>query len=135
MLGLRRQVGRGKIDPTVGAVNWLVDTQLPHQLATALKKRGHQAKHVSELPGGNRTQDDEVIAFAKEAKAVVVTKDGDFVASRILSGAPERLVLVTTGNVQNADLILAFMHHLDQIADALRQGGFVELDRKGITVR
>ena len=32
----------------------MVDTQLPHQLATALKQRGHEAVHASELPMGSQ---------------------------------------------------------------------------------
>jgi predicted nuclease of predicted toxin-antitoxin system len=116
-------------------VNWLVDTQLPYQLASALKMRGHQAKHVSELPLGNFTPDAQIIAFAEDWEAVVVTKDGDFLAARALTGRPRRLLFVATGNIRNADLIMVLMHHLDGMTLALQESGLVELDRNGYAVR
>jgi predicted nuclease of predicted toxin-antitoxin system len=76
-------------------VIWLVDTQLPHQLATALKQRGHKAIHASELPAGHLHRSDEaIIAFADQEGAVVVTKDADFIATYEVKGIPKRLLYV-----------------------------------------
>lgn len=116
-------------------MKWVVDTQLPYQLASALKKRGHEAVHVSELPRGNSTRDEEITALADRDGAVVVTKDGDFVAAKALSGKPGRLLYVTTGNIRNTELILLFMHCLDSLCESLEHEGMVELDRSGFTVR
>lgn len=135
MPGLCRQDHRGKIHPPNGAVNWLVDTQLPHQLTTALKQRGHRATHASELPQGHFTPDEAIIAHADREGAVVVTKDADFIAAYEVKGKPKRLLYVTTGNIRNAELILLFMNYLDLLCEAMKDGGLVELDRRGITVR
>ncbi|MCC6540732.1 MAG: DUF5615 family PIN-like protein [Flavobacteriales bacterium] len=116
-------------------MNWLVDTQLPYQLATALKQRGHRAVHASELPQGHLTPDEAIIAMADQDSAVVVTKDADFIAAYEVKGVPERLLYVATGNIRNAELILLVMNYLDLVNDALKDGGLVELDRNGITVR
>jgi len=116
-------------------VNWLVDTQLPHQLATALKKRGQQAVHASELPQAHLTTDQAIIAHADREGAVVVTKDADFIATYEVKGEPKRLLFVGTGNIGNSELILLIMNYLDLMCDALKDGGLVELDRNGITVR
>jgi len=116
-------------------VNWLVDTQLPHQLATALKQRGHEAVHASELPMGNRSSDEAIMDHAEERNAVVVTKDADFIAAYEVHGKPRRLLYVGTGNIRNTDLIFLFMRHLDLFCKELEEGGLVELDRQGITVR
>jgi predicted nuclease of predicted toxin-antitoxin system len=116
-------------------VNWLVDTQLPHQLATALKQRGHHAVHASELPRGHRTADEAIIAYADREGAVVVTKDGDFLAVYNVKGEPKRLLYLTTGNIRNSELIFLFMRYLDLLCDELKDGGLVEMDRSGITVR
>jgi len=116
-------------------VIWLIDTQLPHQLATALKQRGHKAIHASELPQGHRTADEAIIAFADQEGAVVVTKDADFIAAYEVKGIPKRLLYVATGNIRNTELILLMMHHLDLLYEQLSDGGLVELDRNSITVR
>lgn len=116
-------------------MNWLVDTQLPHQLATALKQRGHHAVHASELRGGHLSSDDAIIEQADREGAVVVTKDADFIAAYEVKGEPKRLLYVTTGNIRNSELIFIFMNYLDLLCEALKDGGLVELDRNGITVR
>ncbi len=116
-------------------MNWLVDTQLPYQLATALKQRGHRAVHASELPQGHITPDEAIIAQADREGAIVVTKDADFIAAYEVKSMPKRLLYVATGNIRNAELILLVMNYLDLLSDALKDGGLVELDRNGITVR
>ena len=116
-------------------MNWLVDTQLPHQLATALKQRDQRAVHASELPQGHLTSDQAIIAHADREMAVVITKDADFIAAYEVKGEPKRLLYVATGNIRNAELILLVMNYLDLMCEALKDGGLVELDRNGIMVR
>ncbi len=116
-------------------MNWLVDTQLPYQLATALKQRGHTAVHASELPAGHFTSDDAIIAYAERTASIVVTKDADFLAAYELKGSPKRLVYVSTGNIRNADLIFVFMRYLDLMCDELKAGGLLELERDALIVR
>lgn len=116
-------------------MNWLVDTQLPHQLATALKQRGHHAVHASELPGGHLSSDEAIIDHADREDAVVVTKDADFLAAYEVKGQPKRLLYVRTGNIRNTELVFLFMRYLDLLCQELKDGGLVEMDRNGITVR
>lgn len=68
-------------------MNWLVDTQLPYQLATALKQRGHKAVHASELAQAHRSTDQNIIVHADRDGAVVMTKDADFIAAYEVKGA------------------------------------------------
>ncbi len=100
-----------------------------------LKKRGEQALHASELSAGHLSTDEAIIAFAERENAVVVTKDADFIAAYQLKNIPRRLLYVTTGNIRNAELIFIFMRYLDLLCPQLKDGGFVEMDRNGITVR
>ena len=116
-------------------MNWLVDTQLPHQLATAFKQRGHHAVHASELRAGHLSSDDAIIKQADSEDAVVVTKDTDFLAAYEVNGRPRRLLYVATGNIRNTELIFLFMRYLDVLCQELKDGGLVEMDRNGITVR
>lgn len=114
---------------------WLVDTQLPHQLATALKQRGHTALHASELPQGHRSSDTTIIEHSNRTVGIVVTKDADFLAMYQLKALPERMVYVSTGNIRNRELIFLFMRHLENMVRELEGGGLVELTREGLLVR
>jgi predicted nuclease of predicted toxin-antitoxin system len=116
-------------------VNWIIDTQLPHQLATALKQHGQNAVHASELPGAHRTTDAAIMDHAMRTNAVVVTKDADFLAAYQLKRSPARLLYVSTGNIGNRALIFHFMRYLDVIIKELERGGFVELTREEMLVR
>ncbi|WP_431838431.1 DUF5615 family PIN-like protein [Cellulomonas sp. Y8] len=63
-------------------MKFLVDAQLPPRFVRALVRRGHDAVHTRDLPGGNRTPDTEVAARADAEDRVVVTKDADFQVAR-----------------------------------------------------
>lgn len=110
-------------------MKFLVDAQLPRSLATLLSGAGHDAVHVSTLPSGNRTSDAEIARLADSDNRVVVTKDRDFRDSHILKGSPRALLIVTTGNIQNRDLLDLFQRHLNVITDYLAISALVELSR------
>lgn len=86
-------------------MRFLVDAQLPLRLAVWLRSRNHDALHTLELPRANRTPDAEVIARADADGRVVVTKDADFVNSFHLKRQPGKLLLVSTGNISNDELL------------------------------
>ena len=107
----------------------LVDAQLPRRLAYRLRELGHDAAHTLDLPDGNRTTDLDIARVADAEERVVVTKDSDFVASRVLRGTPARLLLISTGNLPNQELEALLLPVLDEIADAFEETSFVELTR------
>lgn len=112
----------------------LVDAQLPIRLAAALAALGHDVVHTSQLPFGNRTPDAEIVRVADGDERVVVTKDRDFVDSHILSARPRSLLLVSTGNISNDELIGLFLTNLDRIVAACETSGLVELSRIALVV-
>lgn len=57
----------------------------------------------------------------------MVTKDRDLRDRHLLNGEPERLLVVATGNIRNADLLALFDAHLDAIVDLFAESAFVEL--------
>ena len=115
-------------------MNWLVDAQLPKRLATRLTERGHDAVHTLDLASGNRSTDSEICILADREERVVVTKDADFVDSHILSGSPERLLLVSTGNIGNRELFCLVDRHLDRIVESFSDASFVELTAHQVVV-
>ncbi len=113
-------------------MRFLVDAQLPVRLASRLGALGHDVRHTSSLPDGNRTTDQQIAALADQDGRVVVPKDVDFRNSHLLTGSPARLLLVTTGNIGNDDLLKLFESRHVEIEEAFTLGDHVELRRGAI---
>lgn len=108
-------------------MKFLVDAQLPEQLAKFLTSAGHDAVHTNQLPGANRTDDAEIARLADVDGRVVVSKDRDFRDSHLLRGTPQHLLIISIGNTGNADLLALVAKHLSSICTALGQATLVEL--------
>jgi predicted nuclease of predicted toxin-antitoxin system len=61
-----------------------------------------------------------------------VTKDTDFVDSFLLFGRPYKLLLVSTGNIANADLETLFLAELPAIAATFESYEYLELTRTAL---
>ncbi len=116
-------------------MNFLVDAHLPRRMAGWLIAAGHDAVHTLDLPAGNRTTDEQVIDAADREGRVVITKDADFVDSHILRGRPDKLLLISTGNISNRELETLIVPLLPVLAQAFADHSFLELDASGLTVR
>jgi predicted nuclease of predicted toxin-antitoxin system len=115
-------------------MNFLIDAQLPRRLARWLSDQGHDALHTLDPPAGNRTQDAEIIALVAQDDRIVVTKDDDFVQSFWVHDQPQRLLLISTGNIANADLERLIADNLSAIVYALGANRFVELTRTTLVI-
>jgi predicted nuclease of predicted toxin-antitoxin system len=115
-------------------VNFLVDAQLPKRLAVWISRQGHDAKHTLELPLGNRTPDQDIVMVADREDRAVVTKDGDFAQSFLVNGRPKKLLLVSTGNITNAELERLIKANFKEIVQAFEQHQYVELGRTLLAV-
>jgi len=115
-------------------MKFLVDAQLPHRLAELLWVTGHEVIHTLDLPMGNRTPDSAINELSLAEKLVVITKDTDFVLSFRVKREPYKLLLVSTGNIRNAELESLFSRNLDDILAALDQHNFVEIDRTNLII-
>jgi predicted nuclease of predicted toxin-antitoxin system len=116
-------------------VRFLVDAQLPQRLCRSLASHGHDAKHCVDLPGGDRSSDDEVAVTADAEDRIVVTKDHDFRDSHLVRGTPRRLLHVTTGNVSNRDLLALFDRVIAELPPAFEESRFVELTPRELIIR
>lgn len=112
----------------------LVDAQLPVRLASLLRAAGHEVVHTSELPDGNRTTDRDVARLADEHAWVVVSKDRDFRDTHLLTRTPARLLIMTTGNITNNELLTLVETHLEAVVAAFDEADFVELGRTALVV-
>ena len=113
-------------------MKFLIDAQLPAKLAKLLRTAGHDAIHTSELPDGNRTTDQALARQADGENCVVVTKDRDFRDGYLLNRSPRHLLVVTTGNITNRELLALFDDNLTAIIGALSESTFIELSPVGL---
>ncbi len=89
-------------------MKFIINAQLPQQLAVWLKGCGFDAIHTLELPAANRSDDKEIIVVADRDDRIVISKDSDFFDDHILAGKPNRLLVIKTGNIKNRNLIRLF---------------------------
>jgi predicted nuclease of predicted toxin-antitoxin system len=113
----------------------LVDAQLPRRLAGWLSGAGCDALHTLDLPNGNRSTDEQVIERAELDGRVVVSKDADFVNSHLVAGRPSKLLLISTGNISNAELERLLAPLVPALIVAFQAHVFVELTHGGIIIR
>ncbi|MCI0698179.1 DUF5615 family PIN-like protein [candidate division KSB1 bacterium] len=114
-------------------MKFIVDAQLPRRLAYRLRDAGHDALHTLDLPLANRTPDAVIKEISLRDQRVVVSKDGEFVDSLLVHGQVYKLLLVSTGNIKNADLERLFLKNLKDIVDGFAQFDFIEIDRLIVT--
>jgi predicted nuclease of predicted toxin-antitoxin system len=110
-------------------MKFLIDAQLPRRLAHQLRAAGLETTHTLDLPEGNRTTDQALITFSLTQHCVVVTKDSDFVETFLLRHEPWKLLLVSTGNIDNDELLRLFHLNIDQLTESFRTFDFIELNR------
>jgi predicted nuclease of predicted toxin-antitoxin system len=116
-------------------LNFLLDAQLPRRAVQWFANGGASASHTLELPDGNRTTDAQIIAFADANNCIVVTKDADFVDSHALHNRPAKLLLISTGNVTNAELEALIVPQLPLIIREFQAHVFLELSRSRLIIR
>jgi len=113
-------------------MKFLVDAQLPKTLAFALREKGFDAVHTSELLDGNDTTDDEINRLSVAESRIVVSKYVDFYDSFSAKKEPYKLLRVTTGNIKNSQLIELFDKNLDLIVKQLDESSVVQISQTHI---
>jgi predicted nuclease of predicted toxin-antitoxin system len=115
-------------------MNFLIDANLPRRLVYIFRDRGYHASHTLDLPEGNATADAAILQYADENDCVITTKDSDFTASFWLQDHPNKLLLISTGNISNRELEALLVANFDQIIADLSSNRFIELSRSHIIV-
>lgn len=116
-------------------MNFLVDAQLPRRLALHLRALGHEAVHTLDLRSGNQTTDTEINNLSLQEQRIVIIKDADFVTSFLIYRKPYKLLLISTGNIKNADLESLLLQNLQEIITGFVQHDFLEMSRIGLITR
>ena len=96
-------------------MNFLVDANLPRRLVRIFQERGHDAVHTLDLPEGNAIADAALLDYSEKNNCVITTKDSDFSTSFWLQNRPNKLLLISTGNLRNAELETLLITNFDQL--------------------
>ena len=115
-------------------MNFLIDANLPRRLVQIFEERGHDAIHTLELPEGNATADDVLLDYSEKNNCVISMKDSDFSTSFWLQDRPQKLLLISTGNIRNAELETLLTANFEQLISALTENRYVELTREHVIV-
>jgi predicted nuclease of predicted toxin-antitoxin system len=82
----------------------------------------------------NRTTDTEICHISEREQRVVITKDADFVNSFLLTRQPHKLLLISTGNMNNMDFESIFVPQIPAIAEALSTADFAEFTPTSVVI-
>ncbi|MBM3180514.1 MAG: hypothetical protein FJZ86_09175 [Chloroflexi bacterium] len=115
-------------------MNFLIDANLPRRLVNLFLERGHHAVHTLDLPDENATEDTAILQYSDENDCVITTKDSDFTTSFWLNNRPNKLLLISTGNISNTELEKLLVANIDQVIGDLSRNRFVELNREHVIV-
>lgn len=115
-------------------MNFLIDANLPRRLVRIFQERGHSAIHTLELPTGNATSDAALLDCSEANNCAITTKDSDFSTSFWLQNRPNKLLLISTGNIRNAELETLLIVNFDQLVIELLEHRYIELTREHVIV-
>lgn len=115
-------------------MKFLVDAQLPRRLSWFLLSAGYDTVHTQELSLKNATPDAEINAMSIQQSRIVITKDRDFLDSFLIRKEPYKLLILTTGNITNAELETVFANNLSQLTELFQQHSLIEMSRDAIVV-
>jgi predicted nuclease of predicted toxin-antitoxin system len=102
-------------------LRFLVDAQLPPALARWLEAHGHSAGHVSEA-GLLFATDWAIAAHALAERAIIVTKDEDFLQVAARFGELPQVVWLRVGNASNRSLAAWLERRWVEVEAALLRG-------------
>lgn len=113
-------------------MKFLIDAQLPVLLNDILNELGYESTHVCSLINSDESTDKEIIDYSEANNLIVVTKDSDFLHSHSLFSKPTKLLLVSTGNIKNKQLLDIFRKNHTQLNEFFKTVNFIEINCAGI---
>ena len=105
---------------------WL-DAQLPPKLVHYIHHRFNVKAIALRDLGLRDASDIEIFNKAKEADAVIMTKDSDFANLYFRFGAPPKIIIINCGNVTNKYLEIFLQDRFPKALKLLRNEEIVEI--------
>lgn len=86
------------------------------------------------MPDRDETEDYCICQIADKESRVVITKDSDFYDSHLVLKQPAKLLIITTGNLKNRQLLNLFRENIPEIIRLFDQHNLIELTNEDIIV-
>jgi predicted nuclease of predicted toxin-antitoxin system len=102
-------------------VRFLIDAQLPPDLASLFVSFGFEAVHVLDV-GLLHATDNQIRVYAIREKMVIVTKDEDFAIMKRLTPKGPQIVWIRIGNTTKRVLMERMRPRMKEVVDALLAG-------------
>lgn len=115
-------------------MKFLIDAQLPYRLSIFLNGQGYDVKHTNQLPDRDRTTDNHICILSIRENRILITKDTDFVDSYHVKKSPTKLLFITTGNINNQDLISLFEKNMELVCNLFERFNLIEMSNTEIIV-
>jgi len=108
-------------------MKFLIDAQLPVGLKEILGELECDCIHAQSLPNRDKSTDVEIRKIADQENRILISKDFDFYYSHTRLNTPQKLLIVTTGNIKNRQLFDIFRKNFAQIKVAFKGCSLVEI--------
>jgi predicted nuclease of predicted toxin-antitoxin system len=102
-------------------IRFLIDANLPAQLAEVFIEAGHDCVHMETLLP-RYSPDTEIAHIANDTGAVIVTRDADFVEFSHAGVVTVPVVLLRFGNLRRAAIATSIRSRLSKIIAAIAAG-------------
>ena len=99
-----------------------IDAQFSPAIAKWIEEGFQVEAHALRDVGLHNAKDLAIFNAARQAKAVVMTKDADFIPLLDQHGSPPKILWITCGNTSNAHLKKILMATLSQAIEMLNNG-------------
>lgn len=114
-------------------ISLVLDQGVPRDVASLFRNLGYECMHVGEI-GMWKASDGEILAFALERSAIIVTLDADFHAILAVAGARGPSVIrVRIEGLRAAGIFELVKHILDVFAADLKRGSLITVKAQKIT--
>lgn len=98
-----------------------------------MRDLGADAVHTTFYEDGHLLDDNIIRRIATEEERIVVTKDADFRDFFLVKGSPPQVLLITTGNISNKDLMRLLEDNYHIIAQLFDDGNnMIVLNRNSV---
>ncbi|MFN5416066.1 MAG: DUF5615 family PIN-like protein [Flavobacteriia bacterium] len=115
-------------------MKYIVDAQLSFRVSKFLSLKGFDVIHTLDLKDKDLTSDDEIRRIARIENRIIISKDSDFLDSYFIKKNPKKLLLITTGNINNRDLLTIFENNFDLINELFVEHSLIELGNDDLII-
>lgn len=111
------------------------DVHIARKVVRYFQDQGIDAIHVNDILDRWHTKDEKIAEYADDNGYVVMSKDNDFKNSHLLKGLPQRLLMVSLGNISTVKLIGILEKNLDLLKERFeKKKCYVEISPDSIFI-